>query len=126
MKSKTSLLLMLFLLLTLLLPLPLVTEAETEPIEKSRVALSVTLPPVAEAETASERIEKEEPEPIDSALIQSAYPEMPPYPDEDEFVDEKTGNVNQDALKRVYDAWWKKKENGGSSANSFTGISVNL
>lgn len=121
MKSKTSLLLMLFLLLTLLLPLPLVTEAETEPIEKSRVALSVTLPPVAEAETASERIEKEEPEPIDSALIQSAYPEMPPYPDEDEFVDEKTGNVNQDALKRVYDAWWKEKRERREQREQFYG-----
>lgn len=75
------------------------------------MSLLLPFPLMAEARTV----------PIDSALIQPAYPEMPPYPHEEEFVDDKTGNVNQDALERVYDAWWKEKRERREQREQFSG-----
>lgn len=39
------------------------------------------------------------------ALAQASYPEMAPYPNEMEYIDEKTGDFDSDGFDVVYDAW---------------------
>lgn len=44
------------------------------------------------------------------AIAEARYPEMAPYPNEMEFVDEKTGEFDVDAFRKVYDAWWEDQK----------------
>ena len=39
-------------------------------------------------------------------LSQAEYPEMAPYPDMMEYVDEKSGAFDDDAFNDAYEAWW--------------------
>ena len=44
------------------------------------------------------------------ALALASYPEMAPYPNEMEYVDEKTGEFDSDGFHVVYEAWWADKK----------------
>ena len=44
------------------------------------------------------------------AIAEAEYPEMAPYPNEMEFMDEKTGEFDDDAFRKVYDAWWEDQK----------------
>lgn len=44
------------------------------------------------------------------AIAEAEYPEMAPYPNEMEFVDEKTGEFDNDAFRKVYDTWWEDQK----------------
>lgn len=41
--------------------------------------------------------------------VQAVYPEMPPYPNEREYIDKKTGEFDSDGFSQVFDAWWEEK-----------------
>ena len=41
----------------------------------------------------------------DYALVETIYPERAPYPNEMEYLDQKTGDFNDESFRKVYDAW---------------------
>ncbi len=44
-----------------------------------------------------------------AAISQAAYPEMAPYPNEMDFIDEKTGEFDDEGFSAVYDKWREGK-----------------
>lgn len=43
-------------------------------------------------------------------LAKAQYPEMIQYPDMETFTDEKTGEVDNEAYMKEYDAWWESRK----------------
>lgn len=41
------------------------------------------------------------------AIAQAEYPEYPPYPNEEAFMDPKTGDWDGDRFEQVYEPWWE-------------------
>ena len=41
----------------------------------------------------------------DYALVETIYPERAPYPNEMEYLDQKTGDFDDKSFRKVYDAW---------------------
>lgn len=44
------------------------------------------------------------------ALAEAEYPEMAPYPNEADFMDEKTGAFDDEGFFKAYDAWWEARQ----------------
>lgn len=40
-------------------------------------------------------------------IITAEYPEMPQYPDEMDYVDKKTGEINREKYSEAYTEWWQ-------------------
>lgn len=40
------------------------------------------------------------------AIAEAQYPEMAPYPDETEYMDEEAGEFDSEGFSQAYDAWW--------------------
>ena len=45
------------------------------------------------------------PDPVSFTSIHPDYPEMAPYPNETDFIDEKTGIFDDEGFSQVDDAW---------------------
>lgn len=43
-------------------------------------------------------------------LVEAVYPEMAPRPNEMEYLDQKTGQFDDDGFRKVYDAWWEEQK----------------
>lgn len=41
--------------------------------------------------------------------VQAAYPEMAPYPDENEYIDKRTGELDSEGYSKAFDIWWEQK-----------------
>lgn len=52
--------------------------------------------------------------------VQAVYPEMPPYPNEEEYIDKKTGEFDSDGFSKVFDAWWEEKRNRRNLPEEYT------
>lgn len=44
------------------------------------------------------------------AVAEAVYPEVAPYPDESEYIDEKTGEYDDEGIMEAYDAWWEDQQ----------------
>ena len=44
------------------------------------------------------------------AIVTAEYPEMAPYPLEEDYYDEATGEVDYEAYDQAYDAWWESRK----------------
>lgn len=54
------------------------------------------------------------------AVATAAYPEMAPYPDESEFIDDETGIFDGEGFAVVYDAWWEDQQARFQQTEGFT------
>ena len=45
-----------------------------------------------------------------NAIETAVYPEMAPYPLEEDYYDEATGEVDYEAYDQAYDAWWESRK----------------
>lgn len=41
--------------------------------------------------------------------VEAVYPQMASYPNEEEFIDKKTGEFDSQGFSEVYDVWWEEK-----------------
>ena len=46
------------------------------------------------------------PKPL-TAVVQAGYPDMPPYPNETEYIDGETGEFDSDGFYAAFDPWWE-------------------
>lgn len=66
----------------------------------------------SEAETGGPQADRHGTEPGSppgGGAVEAVYPEMAPYPNEEEYVDKKTGEFDSNGFSEVYDAWWEEK-----------------
>ena len=60
-----------------------------------------------------------EPKEIGGLLASPGYPEMSPYPDEMSFVNEKTGEFDDEGFDKVYTAWREDRKNQYSQPEGY-------
>ena len=44
-----------------------------------------------------------------AGVVKAVYPDMPPYPNEEDYIDKKTGEFDSDGFSEVFDVWWEEK-----------------
>lgn len=59
---------------------------------------------------AERTVQKEE------GAVAAVYPQMAPYPNEQEYIDKKTGEFDDEGFSKVFDAWWEQKRERRSLA----------
>lgn len=99
--------------------------SRSEP-EKSEGAETETV----ESKTADPETDPENPEAADSEgmedmkmnhenMVQAVYPQMAPYPNEEEYIDKKTGEFDDEGFSKVFDAWWEQKQSRRNLPENF-------
>ncbi len=61
--------------------------------------------------TETEVLGGDESEKRERNMIQAVYPEVAPYPNEEEYIDPKTGEFDDEEFSKVFDVWWDQKRN---------------
>ena len=56
------------------------------------------------------------------AIVTAKYPEMAPYPLEEDYYDEATGEVDYEAYDQAYDAWWESRKALSQEAGYANGL----
>lgn len=70
---------------------------QTEPDAKQADVNETTMP-------EADKMQKE-----DGNMVKAVYPQMASYPNEEEFINPKTGAFDDEGFSEVYDAWWEQK-----------------
>ncbi len=67
----------------------------------------LTKPDAGKTETTAPGTERTQRE--DGNMVKAVYPDMASYPNEEEYMDPKTGEFDSDGFSEAYDVWWEQK-----------------